>query len=70
MKKANKSNCLKWGIRLNNNSIFAEQDMINDIAYGQTWFYPIRFRFGLFSPYFNDSQSDILPLKTFFQFIN
>ena len=49
-------------------SIFAEQDMISDIAYGQTGYLPIRF--GLISPYFNDSQSDIPPFKTFFQVIN
>ena len=50
------------------NSIFAEQDMISDIAYGQTGYLPIRF--GLISPFFNDSHSDIPPFKTFFQVIN
>jgi hypothetical protein len=50
------------------NSIFAEQDMISDIAYGQVGYLPIRF--GLISPYQNDSQSDIPPFKTFFEAIN
>jgi hypothetical protein len=50
------------------NSIFAEQDMISDIAYGQVGYLPIRF--GLISPYQNDSHSDIPPFKTFFQAIN
>jgi hypothetical protein len=50
------------------NSIFAEQDMISDIAYGQVGYLPIRF--GLISPYQNDSHSDTPPFKTFFQAIN
>ena len=50
------------------NPIFAEQDMISDIAYGQVGYLPIKF--GLISPYFNDSHSDIPPFKTFFQAIN
>ena len=50
------------------NSIFAEQDMISDIAYGQVGYLPIRF--GLISPYYNDTQSDIHPFNTFFQTIN
>ena len=50
------------------NPIFAEQDMISDIAYGQVGYLPIKF--GLISPYFNDSHSDIPPFNTFFQVIN
>jgi hypothetical protein len=50
------------------NSIFAEQDMLSDIAYGYAGYLPIRF--GLISPYFNDAESDNPPFKTYFRFIN
>ena len=50
------------------NSIFAEQDILSDIAYGYAGYLPIRF--GLISPYFNDAESDNPPFKTYFRFIN
>ena len=49
------------------NPIFAEQDMLSDLAYGHVGYLPIRF--GLISPYYNDTQSDNPPFKTFFQAI-
>jgi lipopolysaccharide biosynthesis glycosyltransferase len=49
------------------NPIFAEQDMLSDLAYGHVGYLLIRF--GLISPYYNDTQSDNPPFKTFFQAI-
>jgi lipopolysaccharide biosynthesis glycosyltransferase len=49
-------------------SIFAEQDMLNDLANGKVGYLPIRF--GLISPFFNDTYSDIPPLNTIYQTIN
>ena len=49
-------------------SIWAEQDMLNDLAKGKVGYLPIRF--GLISPFFNDTYSDIPPFNTIFQTIN
>jgi len=70
VKKVKSKNMYQKFIKYKNiyNSIFAEQDMISDIAYGQVGYLPIRF--GLISPYYNDTQSDIHPFNTFFQTIN
>ena len=70
VKKVKTKNMYKKFVKYKNlyNSIFAEQDMISDIAYGQVGYLPIRF--GLISPYYNDTQSDIPPFNTVFQTIN
>lgn len=49
-------------------SVWAEQDMLNDLANGQVGYLPIRF--GMISPFYNDNYSDTFPFNTSFQAIN
>jgi hypothetical protein len=49
-------------------SVWAEQDMLNDLANGQVGYLPVRF--GMISPFYNDSYSDLPPFNTSFQAIN
>ena len=44
------------------NNIIADQDLINDVAQNQIGYLPVRF--GLFSPFINDNDSDDPKVKT------
>jgi len=50
------------------NNIIADQDLLNDIAQEQIGYLPIKF--GLFSPFLNDEESDNLNIKNQYEFYN
>ena len=48
-------------------SMIADQDILNDVAYGKIGFFPMKF--GIIAPFTNDKNSDKPPYNTQYKFV-
>ena len=70
VKKVKSENIYEKFVKYKNiyRSHIADQDLLNDIAYGRIGYYPLKF--GLLSPFINDKNSDIGNYKKELSFVN